>query len=177
VVLDEIGRGTSTFDGISIAWAVAEYLHESKLRPLVLFATHYHELTDLARVLPRIANYSVAVREWKGEVVFLRRIVPGPASKSYGIEVARLAGVPEPVIRRAREILHNLEQGELDAAGQPRLARSEPETTAQMALFEEPSARLAADLASLAVEELKPVEALVKLDEFVRRARTIAERR
>jgi DNA mismatch repair protein MutS len=91
--------------------------------------------------------------------------------------VARLAGVPEPVIRRAREILHNLEQGELDAAGQPRLARSEPETTAQMALFEEPSARLAADLASLAVEELKPVEALVKLDEFVRRARTIAERR
>jgi DNA mismatch repair protein MutS len=95
-VLDEIGRGTSTFDGISIAWAVAEHLHDAAARPLVLFATHYHELTDLARSKPRVHNCSVAVREWKGEVVFLRRIVTGPASQSYGIQVARLAGVPEP---------------------------------------------------------------------------------
>ncbi len=177
VILDEIGRGTSTFDGISIAWAVAEYLHESKLRPLVLFATHYHELTDLARLFPRIANFSVAVREWKGEVMFLRRIVPGPASKSYGIEVARLAGVPEAVIRRAREILHNLEQGELDAAGQPRLARSGETEVGQMPLFEDPGERLAEELAGLEVERLTPVEALVKLDEFVQQARRLARKR
>src|SRR6185436_8001889 len=98
VILDEIGRGTSTFDGISIAWAVAEHLHAAAARPLVLFATHYHELTDLARTHPRIKNCSVAVREWKGDVVFLRRIVDGPASQSYGIQVAKLAGVPPAVI-------------------------------------------------------------------------------
>src|SRR5437016_5362631 len=97
VVLDEIGRGTSTFDGISIAWAVAEHLHDAPERPRTLFATHYHELTALAAEKPRVRNLSVAVAEWKGEIVFLRQIVPGPASRSYGVEVARLAGVPEPV--------------------------------------------------------------------------------
>jgi DNA mismatch repair protein MutS len=100
VVLDEIGRGTSTFDGISIAWAVAEYLHDAATRPLVLFATHYHELTDLTRTKERAHNCAVAVQEWKGEVVFLRRIIDGRASQSYGIQVARLAGVPEPVVTR-----------------------------------------------------------------------------
>ena len=104
VVLDEIGRGTSTFDGISIAWAVAEHLHDAPERPLVLFATHYHELTDLARMKERVHNFSVAVQEWKGEVLFLRRIVPGAASQSYGIQVARLAGVPDAVIRRAQRV-------------------------------------------------------------------------
>src|SRR5262249_26467103 len=97
VVLDEIGRGTSTFDGISIAWAVAEHLHEAPERPRTLFATHYHELTALAGELERVRNLSVAVAEWKGDVVFVRRVVPGPASRSYGVEVARLAGVPAPV--------------------------------------------------------------------------------
>jgi DNA mismatch repair protein MutS len=101
VVLDEIGRGTSTFDGISIAWAVAEHLHESALQPRTLFATHYHELTALAADLPRVRNLSVAVAEWKGDVVFVRRIVPGPASRSYGVEVAKLAGVPPAVVGRA----------------------------------------------------------------------------
>jgi len=173
VILDEIGRGTSTFDGISIAWSVAEYLHESPRRPLVLFATHYHELTDLARVHPRIRNCSVAVREWKGEVIFLRRIVPGAASKSYGIEVARLAGVPEAVVRRAKEILANLEQAELDATGQPRLARAHEERTeaTQMPLFVPAVDQLRDELAQIDVERLTPIEALLRLHELVTRAR------
>lgn len=170
-VLDEIGRGTSTFDGISIAWAVAEYLHDAPGRPLVLFATHYHELTDLARSKERVHNFSVAVREWKGEVVFLRRIIPGPASQSYGIQVARLAGVPEPIIARAREILANLERDELTQAGEPRLAAAAPDAGSQLALFATPDDRLRAELAALEVERLSPIEALNRLDELVQRAR------
>jgi DNA mismatch repair protein MutS len=124
ILLDEVGRGTSTFDGLSIAWAVAERLHEREdVRPKTLFATHYHELTELALTLPRIKNYHVSVREWKDEVVFLRKIVPGPSDRSYGIHVAKLAGIPRDVIERAREILFNLEKQELDEAGLPRLAR------------------------------------------------------
>ncbi len=123
ILLDEVGRGTSTFDGLSIAWAVAERLHERQgLRPKTLFATHYHELTELALTLPRIKNYHVSVREWKDEVVFLRKIVAGPSDQSYGIHVAKLAGIPGDVIDRAREILFNLEKQELDEAGLPRLA-------------------------------------------------------
>jgi DNA mismatch repair protein MutS len=110
VILDEIGRGTSTFDGLSIAWAVAEYLHDTPgLRPRTLFATHYHELADLARTRAGVRNAHFEVREWKGEVVFLRRLVPGEVSRSYGIEVARLAGLPASVIARAREVLGELE--------------------------------------------------------------------
>ncbi|MGE5741208.1 MAG: DNA mismatch repair protein MutS [Candidatus Aminicenantes bacterium RBG_16_66_30] len=124
ILLDEVGRGTSTFDGLSIAWAVAERLHEREdVRPKTLFATHYHELTELALTLPRIKNFHVSVREWKDEVVFLRKIVAGPSDRSYGIHVAKLAGIPRDVIDRAREILFNLEKQELDEAGQPRLAR------------------------------------------------------
>lgn len=123
IVLDEIGRGTSTFDGISIAWSVAEFLHnESRLKAKTLFATHYHELTDLALTLPGVRNYSVQVREKGDNIIFLRRIKPGAADKSYGIQVARLAGLPGRVIERAREIMANLEESELDA-GQPKLAR------------------------------------------------------
>jgi DNA mismatch repair protein MutS len=124
ILLDEVGRGTSTFDGLSIAWAVAERLHEREdVRPKTLFATHYHELTELALTLPRIKNFHVSVREWKEEVVFLRKIVPGPSDRSYGIHVAKLAGIPRDVIDRAREILFNLEKQELDETGLPRLAR------------------------------------------------------
>jgi DNA mismatch repair protein MutS len=166
-VLDEIGRGTSTFDGISIAWAVAEHLHDAAARPLVLFATHYHELTDLARSKPRVHNCSVAVREWKGEVVFLRRIVTGPASQSYGIQVARLAGVPEPIIERARHILRNLEENELTDAGQPRLAAEDD--GGQLALFADD--RLRQEIAAIDTEHLTPVEALNRLHELVERAR------
>ena len=124
IILDEIGRGTSTFDGISIAWAVAEYLHHTAaVKAKTLFATHYHELTDLALTLPGVKNYSVLVHESGDGIVFLRRIVPGGADKSYGIHVARLAGMPEEVVDRAREILANLEEGELAETGQPKLAR------------------------------------------------------
>jgi DNA mismatch repair protein MutS len=174
VVLDEIGRGTSTFDGISIAWAVAEHLHDCAAgRPLVLFATHYHELTDLARTKERVRNYSVAVREWKGEIVFLRRIVPGPASQSYGIQVAQLAGVPIPVIARAKEILHNLEQGELTETGVPRLAQHDGKAANQLSLFAA-SPRpdpLRHELAEIEVDGLTPLEALNRLHELVRQAR------
>ena len=123
VILDEIGRGTSTFDGLSIAWAVAEYLHDTPgLCPRTLFATHYHELTELAATKEHVGNAHFEVREWKDEVVFLRRIAPGGANRSYGIQVARLAGLPAEVIRRAHEILANLESGERDAEGRSRLA-------------------------------------------------------
>lgn len=112
VVLDEIGRGTSTYDGISIAWAVAEHLHgEGSAGPRTLFATHYHELTKLAEDRPRLRNWSVAVKEWQDEIVFVRRVVPGAADRSYGIQVARLAGMPPAVVQRAREILGGLEAG------------------------------------------------------------------
>jgi DNA mismatch repair protein MutS len=108
VILDEIGRGTATFDGLSIAWAVAEHLHDS-IGCRTLFATHYHELTDLANTKSAVANYNVAVREWNDEIIFLHKILPGAADKSYGIQVARLAGLPKPVVERAKAILSHLE--------------------------------------------------------------------
>jgi len=124
IVLDEIGRGTSTFDGISIAWSVAEYLHNhSEVKAKTLFATHYHELTDIALTLPGVKNYNVLVSEKDDRVVFLRKIVPGAADKSYGIQVARLAGLPAEVVARAKEILANLEDEELGESGQPKLAQ------------------------------------------------------
>lgn len=125
VILDEIGRGTSTFDGLSIAWSVAEYLHdETKCR--TLFATHYHELTELEITRAGVKNYNVAVREWNDQVIFLRKIVKGGADKSYGIQVARLAGLPPKVVARAKEILSNLEHHELNADGKPALAEAPP---------------------------------------------------
>jgi len=124
LILDEIGRGTSTFDGLSIAWAVLEHLHDTPaLSARTLFATHYHELSDLARTRSRVRNGHFEAREWKDEVVFLRRLVKGGASRSYGIAVAQLAGLPQPLIERARQILKNLEGGELDPEGLPRLAK------------------------------------------------------
>lgn len=124
IVLDEIGRGTSTFDGISIAWAVAEYLHNNQqVKARTLFATHYHELTDLALTMGGVKNYNVQIRERDDTVVFLRKIVPGAADKSYGIQVARLAGMPDEVIDRSKEILSNLEDGEFGDLGQPKIAR------------------------------------------------------
>ncbi len=129
VVLDEIGRGTSTYDGISIAWAVAEHLHgDGSAGPRTLFATHYHELTKLADSRPRLRNWSVAVKEWQDEIVFVRRVVPGAADRSYGIQVARLAGMPPVVVQRAREILSGLEAGSgLPAKGEmPPAAPSAP---------------------------------------------------
>jgi len=127
IVLDEIGRGTSTFDGISIAWSVAEFLcRRPEIKARTLFATHYHELTDLALTVAGVKNFNVLVRESGDRITFLRKIVPGGADKSYGIQVARLAGLPEAVIQRAREILDNLEEGEFGEGGQPRLAKHTP---------------------------------------------------
>jgi DNA mismatch repair protein MutS len=186
VILDEIGRGTSTFDGLSIAWAVAEYLHDTPgLRPRTLFATHYHELTDLERVRPGVRNAHFQVREWNDQVIFLRRLASGGANRSYGIQVARLAGLPEPVIARAREILANLEGGELDAEGQPRLARPGDRRAeaqrSQLDLFGGApgvSARLDVEAAGV-LEELRafdpehstPIDALVALERWVSRLR------
>jgi DNA mismatch repair protein MutS len=158
VILDEIGRGTSTFDGLSIAWAVAEYLHDTPgLAPRTLFATHYHELTDLERTKDHVGNAHFQVREWGDEVVFLRRLVPGGANRSYGIQVARLAGLPAAVIGRAREILGNLEGGELDETGRPRFASGEaaPKGGDQLGLFAS---------GGPCAEELAAIEALRRVD-------------
>lgn len=125
VILDEIGRGTSTFDGLSIAWSVAEYLHD-EVKARTLFATHYHELTELELTRSGVRNYNIAVREWNDQIIFLRKIVKGGADKSYGIQVARLAGLPAGIIARAKEILSNLEQHELNADGKPTLAEAPP---------------------------------------------------
>ena len=123
IVLDEIGRGTSTFDGLSLAWSIVEYLHH-QVGAKTLFATHYHELTELAVRLPRLKNFNVAVREWRDQIVFLRKIVAGGTDKSYGIQVARLAGIPKPVLERAKEILRNLEESELTPEGNVRARRN-----------------------------------------------------
>lgn len=149
VILDEIGRGTSTFDGLSIAWAVAEYLHDVK-GPKVLFATHYHELTELASRLPGVKNYHIAVREWKGEVVFLRQLLPGGMSRSYGIQVARLAGLPQEVIGRAKEVLSELEKGEV------RRRREE----LQLSLFVPQESPVIRELKRIDPDRLTPLEAL-----------------
>jgi len=122
IVLDEIGRGTSTFDGLSLAWSIVEFLH-NQVGAKTLFATHYHELTELAARLPRIKNFNVAVREWHDQIVFLRKIVEGATDKSYGIQVARLAGVPKEVLERAKQILGNLEESELTPEGNVRQPR------------------------------------------------------
>jgi DNA mismatch repair protein MutS len=163
VILDEIGRGTSTFDGLSIAWAVAEYLHDKK-GPKTLFATHYHELTELAMTKPRVKNYNVAISEWNGEIIFLRRIVEGGTSRSYGIQVARLAGLPEDVIARAREVLANLENEELDEKGMPRLAHGkgggQGKQVNQMDLFARRNDRIYRELQKVDPNNLTPLEAV-----------------
>ncbi|OGW03693.1 MAG: DNA mismatch repair protein MutS [Nitrospinae bacterium RIFCSPLOWO2_01_FULL_39_10] len=122
IILDEIGRGTSTFDGISIAWSVVEYIHNNT-KAKTLFATHYHELTELSMTLDSVKNYNIAVKEWNDEIIFLRKIASGGADKSYGIQVARLAGLPKEVIERAKEVLSNLENKEFDEGGRPRLTK------------------------------------------------------
>ena len=161
ILLDEVGRGTSTFDGISIAWSVGEFLHDGPDRPRTLFATHYHEMTDLALTKERVRNFHFSVKEWKGEVIFLRSLSEGASSRSYGIHVARLAGLPAPVVQRAKEILKNLEGGELDERGRPRLARGGPvEGPAQMTLFGAEDQKLREELRTIDATTLNPIEAL-----------------
>jgi DNA mismatch repair protein MutS len=173
IILDEIGRGTSTFDGVSIAWAVAEFLHDCESHAAkTLFATHYHELTELAVTRNGIKNFNIAVREWNEQIIFLRKIVPGGTSHSYGIQVARLAGIPLEVIDRAREILHNLEKGEYGEEGVPRIAKGKKGVMAvsspQLALFETTEDLLRTRLKALNVATLTPLEALNILDELKR---------
>jgi DNA mismatch repair protein MutS len=162
VILDEVGRGTATFDGLSLAWATVEFLHET-VGAKTLFATHYHELTELASLLPRVVNRTMAVKEWENQIVFLRRVVPGSADKSYGIHVARLAGIPATVIARAETILANLEAQEYDVTGKPRLARGggpEREGPDQLALFAPNEEVVAAVLRDIDLERLTPLAAI-----------------
>jgi DNA mismatch repair protein MutS len=166
VVLDEIGRGTATFDGLSIAWAVAEFLAtNAKVRPKTLFATHYHELTDLADATPGVVNFHVAAREWKDDIIFLRKIVPGRSDRSYGIQVARLAGLPRTVIDRAREILTALERDELTRGGRPSVSGTRSDPQRQLGLFQAPAADdgVRRKLAEVDVDHMTPMEALALL--------------
>jgi DNA mismatch repair protein MutS len=173
VILDEIGRGTSTYDGVSLAWAVVEFLHDRN-GCRTLFATHYHELTELARSLPKVRNLNVAVREWQDEVIFLHKIVPGAADKSYGIHVARLAGVPRDVLERAKEILARLEQEHLDPSEQPRLARRPRirRREVQLTLFAAAEHPVVNALKGLDVNRLTPLEALSLLKRLQEQAVT-----
>jgi DNA mismatch repair protein MutS len=166
ILLDEVGRGTSTFDGISIAWAVAEYiLNEIKAR--TLFATHYNELTELALTNDGVRNYNISVKEWGDEIIFLRKIEKGPADKSYGIQVARLAGLPESIINRAKEVLANLEKQELDETGIPRFAdRKTKKGTVQLDLFSSVADSVIAEIRNLDLKRLTPEAALSKLTEI-----------
>ncbi|MBI4697580.1 MAG: DNA mismatch repair protein MutS, partial [Nitrospirae bacterium] len=176
LLLDDIGRGTSTFDGISIAWAVVEYIAKN-LKARTLFATHYHELTELALCLDGIKNLNVAVKEWGDEIIFLRRIEEGPADKSYGIQVARLAGLPEETIKRSREVLSNLEKAELNELGAPKLAyKSGSESGAQekmrigqLDLFTTQADPVLKEILGLDILSMTPIEALNKLFEMKKR--------
>ncbi len=166
IILDEIGRGTSTFDGLSIAWSVAEYISR-QIGAKTLFATHYHHLNELPEILPRVKNYRIAVKEQGEQIIFLRKIMPGGTDRSYGIQVARLAGLPEEVINRALEVLHSLEQEDLGGAIAPsaEAARQVPPTI-QMQLFAAAPDPIREALQSLDLDTLSPIEALMKLKEL-----------
>ncbi len=166
ILLDEVGRGTSTFDGISIAWAVTEYIL-NELNARTLFATHYNELTELSLTHDGVRNYNVSVKEWGDEIIFLRKIEKGPADKSYGIQVARLAGLPEGIINRAKEVLANLEKEELNEIGRPRFAdRKMKKGTVQLDLFSSKTDAIINEIVTLDIKKLEPEDALNKLIEL-----------
>jgi DNA mismatch repair protein MutS len=170
IILDEIGRGTSTYDGLSIAWAVAEFIHNHpRLRAKTLFATHYHELVELASFLPRVKNFNVAVTEEEGKVIFLRKVVPGGADKSYGIHVAQLAGLPASVVHRAQEVLVGLESSQ-PRQKQHKAIRPKKEPTQQLPLFGDKSP-LIQEISQLDIDSMSPLEAITRLYELKRRAR------
>ncbi|MFC1511700.1 DNA mismatch repair protein MutS [Candidatus Latescibacterota bacterium] len=175
ILFDEVGRGTSTFDGLSIAWAIVEYLHQTRrAQSRTLFATHFHELTELAAMLERVKNYNVAVKEWNEEIVFLRKITEGGSDQSLGIQVARLAGLPQRVIGRAKEILANLEANEFTVNHTPKIAGAGRETTAgefQLSLFELPEHPVVEDLREIDIDSLTPLEALNLLSELARKVK------
>jgi DNA mismatch repair protein MutS len=167
VIMDEIGRGTSTYDGLSIAWAVAEYLHDYKKKGIkTLFATHYHELTALAQYRPRVNNFNIAVREWNDEIIFLRKLVEGGTNRSYGIQVARLAGIPEKVIRRAKKILTGIEKDSPTTKIKPEPGDLSPPGHVQLSLFEKPYNAVLDKIGRLDLKEMTPIEALNFLNEI-----------
>jgi DNA mismatch repair protein MutS len=170
IIMDEIGRGTSTFDGLSIAWAVAEYLHDLNDRGVkTLFATHYHELTELSQTKPRVKNFNIVVKEWNDEIIFLRKLVEGGTNRSYGIQVARLAGIPPAVILRAKKILYNIEQGNYDSTGSAFLFRKEADVKrgpVQLDLFRQTENPVIDMLSSADISRMTPLEALNFLDEL-----------
>lgn len=166
IILDEVGRGTATFDGLSLAWAIIEYLHDNPARSgITLFATHYHEVTDLAKTKPRVANSNVAVKEWNEQIIFLRKVVEGAADKSYGIQVAKLAGIPQSVIERAREILDTLERKERDLVEETRRRGPLPQTR-QLGLFSSNEQSIIDALRELDIDSMAPRDALNALYEL-----------
>jgi len=169
ILLDEVGRGTSTFDGLSVAWAVTEYIHNNpKISAKTLFATHYHELTELAKSLPRVKNYQVSVKQWENEIIFLRKIVAGGCDDSYGIHVARLAGIPPQVLKSAKKILAQLEAGELSSS-KPTGIAPQP-VSYQLSIFSPKDSLITEELGKLDLDKLTPIEALNKLNELKRKA-------
>jgi len=170
VIMDEIGRGTSTYDGLSIAWAVAEYLHDLHNTGVkTLFATHYHELTELARKKPRVKNYNIAVKEWNDEIIFLRKLVEGGTNRSYGIQVARLAGIPVQVIDRAKKILYNIENDENGLRGAPvqdDTSGDSAEIPVQLNLFRKPENPVLQRLSKVDISKMTPLEALNVLNDL-----------
>jgi DNA mismatch repair protein MutS len=171
VILDEIGRGTSTYDGISIAWAIAEYLHQHpQARCKTLFATHYHELNEMTNLFPRIKNYSIAVKEIGKKIIFLRKLIPGGSEHSFGIHVAKMAGMPKEVIQRAEIMLGELEKSHKPAE-QAKVKQSVESAGMQLSIFQldDPTLQNIKDeLIKLDINSLTPVEALMKLNEIKR---------
>jgi DNA mismatch repair protein MutS len=176
ILLDEIGRGTSTYDGISIAWAIAEFIHEhTKSRAKTLFATHYHELNDMTSIFPRIKNYNVSVKEVGNKIIFMRKLVQGGSEHSFGIHVARMAGMPPQVLRRANEMLVQLEKNHSNS-GEKRKTKNEKSTTSktdddtlQLSFFQldDPVLEQIKDeIIAVDINTLTPVEALMKLNEI-----------
>jgi DNA mismatch repair protein MutS len=173
VILDEIGRGTSTYDGLSIAWAVAEALHDRDEKGVrTLFATHYHELTEFLISRGRVKNFNIAVKEWEDQIIFLRKLIPGGASRSYGIQVAKIAGIPGDVIDRAKEILDHLEGGEDNVLGNINnitlIGKEVRHGNGQLNLFEDRDQRLLNQIKRMDISSMTPIEALVELDKLKR---------
>ncbi|MGD2098513.1 MAG: DNA mismatch repair protein MutS [Desulfobacterales bacterium] len=176
IIMDEIGRGTSTYDGLSIAWAVVEFLHDlHKTGVKTLFATHYHELTELAQRKPRVKNYNIAVKEWNDEIIFLRKMVEGATNRSYGIQVARLAGIPDKVIERSKRILYRIENQDQDLADSFSEQKEAPKGAVQMDLFKNKAGFFIDTLTKLDIAKMTPLEALNYLNALQEKAKNIAD--
>jgi DNA mismatch repair protein MutS len=169
IIFDEVGRGTATFDGLSLAWAIVEHIHnEPKLSSRTLFATHYHELTEIDRICPRVRNYHASVKEHKDEIIFMRKIVEGGADHSYGIYVAKLAGIPEKVLARAKVILKNLEENELTPDAKPVIAKDKENrfVPEQLSLFSFENDLVREKLKAADIDNITPMQALLMLREL-----------